>query len=119
MDELPVLPTYAFTSDWRGLLSVLLLIGLPLLVGLFTRPSTSARIKALALIVLAVFKGFIEAWLLAIDTGLDFAVWPAVMNSLITLIVAIALHFGVWRPTGAAAATQNTLVKDSAPVIRE
>lgn len=101
---IPELPVYAFAPNWGGLASLVLTVLLPIVVGIVTRPSTSAQIKALLLLALAVVKTFADAFLAAANAGVEFHPVPVLMNILINFAVAVAVHYGLWKPTGVAPA---------------
>lgn len=113
MNDIPQLPAYGFDpTSVSGLLSLAVAVALPILVGLVTRASTPAGVKAVLLLAFAAVKAFAEAWLDAVNTGVEF-LWTAVAISVVVnFLIAVAVHFGLWRPTGATAAAQRTLVTD-------
>lgn len=87
---------------WLGLaVSVLL----PLLVGLVTTRITQAGIKAVLLIALSTANGFLVEWG-APGPGYDLG--TAVVLSLVAFGTGVLMHFGLWKPTGAAALAQDT-----------
>ncbi|MBF9135338.1 hypothetical protein I0C86_41545 [Plantactinospora sp. S1510] len=112
MSDLPALPVYGFRADAGGLLSLAITILLPILVGLITRRSTSAGTKAVLLLTLAAVKVILEAWLQAANTAATFEWIPVVYTTAVNLAIAVAVHFGLYRPTGATDAAQRSLVAD-------
>lgn len=112
-DGIPELPAYGFDpTSVSGLLSLVLALLLPLLVGLLTKQSWSASTKAILLLVLSTVKAFVEAWLDAVNGGVEF-LWTAVAISVVTnFVIAVVVHFGLWKPTGATAAAQRSGIKD-------
>lgn len=112
--EVPELPAYGFTPDLGGLLSVIITVLLPIFVGLVTRSSTSSALKGVLLLGVAAVKVVVEAWLQAENTGVDFEFVPVVVSVLINFVIAVAVHYGLWKPTGVTAAAQRTLVTDPA-----
>lgn len=113
MNEIPELPAYGFDpTSVSGLLSLVLTLALPLLVGLLTKQSWSAGFKAVLLLAFSAVKAFVEAWLDAANSGVDF-LWTAVAISIVTnFMIAVVVHFGLWKPTGATDAAQRSGVKD-------
>lgn len=113
MNEIPSLPVYGFDpTSITGLLSLVIAVVLPLLVGLMTKQSWSPGAKATLLLLFAAVKSFVEAWLDAANTSQPF-LWTAVAVTIMTnFVIAVAVHFGLWRPTGATDAAQRSLVKD-------
>lgn len=99
---IPDLPVYAFAPNWGGLASLFLTFLLPIAVGIVTRPSTSAKAKALVLLLFAVAKTFVEAFVSAQAAGVEFQPIPVLMNILINFGIAVAGYFGLWKPTGVA-----------------
>lgn len=113
MNEIPELPVYGFDpTSVSGALSMLITMLLPLLVGLVTKRSTSPGVKALLLLLFAAVKTFFTAWLDAANAGVEF-LWTAVLISVVVnFAIAAVVHLGLWKPTGASGAAQDTLVKD-------
>lgn len=92
---LPELPGYLFQANLAGVISLVLTVLLPVLVGLATKSQASPAIKACLLLVLAGVKSVVEAWLAG---NLGWAVmWTIVVN----VVIAIAIHFGLWKPPNA------------------
>jgi len=101
------LPTYLFEPSLAGLLSLVVTVILPLLVGLVTTRVTGAGVKAVILLVLATVKTVVEAWIAA-GAGVDWDFVPVLYNAVVNFGIAVAIHFGLWKPTGASTAAQNT-----------
>jgi len=100
MDELPVI--YAFTPNLAGLLSLVLMMAIPLGVGLVSTRITSAKTKALLLLLFMGLKVFIEAFIAALAAGVEFLPIPIIMNLVVNMVFAAGIHFGLWKPTGVA-----------------
>jgi hypothetical protein len=112
-DDIPALPVYGFDpQSLSGLLSLAITVLLPILVGLLTKRSTSAGTKALLLLAFAAVKSFLEAWLQASNTSVDFAFVPVAISVVVNFALAAVVHLGLWKPTGASGAAQDTLIKD-------
>lgn len=116
---IPDLPVYAFAPNWGGLASLFLTILLPLLVGIVTRPSTSANAKALLLLVLALVKTFVEAFVAAQTAHVAFQAVPVLMNVVVNFGIAVALYYGLLKPTGVASGVAESVgPKDPKPRVR-
>jgi hypothetical protein len=74
---------------------------LPILVAVITTRAASGAIKALALLILSAASGFLIAWLDAVNHALAFDFSQAGFTAVTGLVVAIAGHFGFWKPVGA------------------
>lgn len=85
---------------------------LPILVGLVTKRSTSAAVKAVLLAFLAAVTSVGTEALAAHGAGTGWAWQTTAFNALVGFTVAVAGYFGLWKPTGVAGAAQDTLVKD-------
>jgi hypothetical protein len=109
MDELPELPTYVFSPNVGGLLSLVLTMLLPLLVAIVTTRITSANVKAILLLALVVVKTFIEALISAEQQHIDFDAVPFLMNLVLNFIIAVVMHFGLWKPTGVSTTIQENV----------
>lgn len=83
---------------------------LPILVGLVTTRVTDGRIKAILLAALAAVIGLGTELLASIQTGTTYDLGQGLLLALTSFLVAVAMHFGLWKPTGVAGAAQNVLV---------
>src|SRR5689334_3356929 len=106
--DVPALPVYGFDpSSISGLLSLVITVLLPLVVGLLTTRTTSAGLKAVLLLLAAGVKAFLEAWLQAANTAVDFAFVPVAISIAVNFAIAVVVHFGLWKPVGASDAAQR------------
>lgn len=106
--DLPTLPTYMFEANLRGLLSLVLTVLMPIVVGLLTKPSTPSQVKALGLLALSAVKAVVEA---VMAGGANFNLTTTVYTVGINFAIAVVMYYGLLKPTGVAGAAQNTLVK--------
>lgn len=91
---------------------------LPLLVGLVTTKVTDSKIQALLLAGLSLVVSVASSALSAHAAGQAFDLVSAVLTALAGFITSVGAHFGLWKPTGAAAAVLGVLRKapaDPAP----
>ncbi|MEV4576010.1 hypothetical protein AB0K16_22460 [Nonomuraea jabiensis] len=90
-----------------------LLVGtvLPLLVGFVNKESASAGAKAVWLAVLSAVGGGLSSALDAVNAGVVWDWRSAIVTAVGTFLIAVGMHFGLWKPTGAAAAAQRSGVK--------
>ncbi|MFG1780622.1 hypothetical protein ACGFIR_31525 [Micromonospora sp. NPDC049051] len=96
---LPELPTYLFTPNLAGLLSLALTILLPLSAALFMRQSWSAGPKGLVLLALAALKAFLEAWLAATEAGIAFNVVEVGYAVVMNFGIAVGAYVGLLKNT--------------------
>ena len=85
-----------------------LAIVLPLLVGLVTTRVTSSRVKAILLAAFSVITAMLTSLLAANEAGVAYDLGAGLIAALGTFIVAVAMHFGIWKPTGATDVVQET-----------
>jgi hypothetical protein len=71
---------------------------LPILVAVITDRVAQGAVKAIVLLGLAALTSFLSSWLVALNGGLPFDFAQAAFGVLITFIVAVAVHFGFWKP---------------------
>lgn len=95
-----------------GVLGLILNFGLPLLVGLLTRPSWSPQIKGTVLLTIALVKTILEAWVLALASGVPFNFWSVLIATAINFAIAVAGWFGLLKGTSIAELAKNSLLKD-------
>lgn len=86
------------TITLAQLISLLVGTLLPILVAVITDRAASGAVKAVTLLALAAVSSFLSAWLVALNTGADFDFSQAAFGVLVTFIVAVATHFGFWKP---------------------
>jgi hypothetical protein len=89
-----------FSLNWIAVLTFVISIFLPLLVGLVTKLTTSAGVRAILLAFLAAVAGFLTELLSALTNGTPYDVGLALLLWIGTFVVAVASHFGIWKPTG-------------------
>lgn len=82
---------------------------LPILVGLVTKASTSSATKALLLATLSAVTAIVTA-LIQVEGSLDL--YPVVLSAVEIFVIAVAVHYGLWKSTGVTEAVQGTLVAD-------
>jgi hypothetical protein len=85
---------------------------LPVLVGLVTKASTSGSVKAVLLAALSAVTGVSSALIQANDSGQGVDLYPLALSAVSVFVVAVATHYGLWKPTEVSAAAQSALVKD-------
>jgi hypothetical protein len=71
---------------------------LPILVAVVTDRVASGAVKAITLLVLAALSSFLSEWLVALNAGGPFDAAQAGFGVLLTFVVAVAGHFGFWKP---------------------
>lgn len=94
------------TAYWLGLL---VSVVLPVLVGLVTTRVTSARAKAVLLLALTAATGFLVE--LAGPHGDGYSVGSAVLLWAVSFGTGVLTHFGLWKPVGVSAKTQDLFSK--------
>lgn len=77
---------------------------LPVAVGVVTKSTTSAGLKAILLAAFSCASGFLSEWG---EAGDGFMWSTALFTWGATFVTAVAMHFGVWKPTGVAAKAQE------------
>src|SRR5688500_13670649 len=72
---------------------------LPIVVALVTARAAAGTVKALALLLLSATSGYLISWLDAVNGGAAFDFSQASFTAALGFVVAVAAHFGVWKPT--------------------
>lgn len=85
---------------------------LPILVGLVTKASWGAGVRAVLLAALSALGGVGSSALDAANAGQSWDWKMATITASNVWLIAVAAHFGIWKPTGVSAAAKNSLVKD-------
>lgn len=97
------------TAYWLGLAVSFVL---PLLVGLVTTHVTHPGLKAVILLFLTAANGFLVE---LGNAGDDYNLSSALILWAVSFVTSVAAHFGLWKPTGAAAKAQAVGVKSNGP----
>jgi hypothetical protein len=101
-----------FAPTTAALLSLLLSFVLPLVVGLVTKASWPAGLKAVLLLALQAVGQLLLGWQAAADANASFD-WRGWLYAVgIGFVMSVATHFGLWRPVGAADTAQRMLIND-------
>lgn len=87
---------------WIGLL---ITFGLPLLVGVVTTHVTNSNVQAVILLLLSAGNGFLVEYAAPHPDG--YSVSSALVFALVGFAMAVASHFGLWKPTGVARVLQT------------
>lgn len=106
-DGAPAILSIAFAPTWVQLLTLLVTIVLPVLVGLVTTRETNSNRKTIYLVLLSAVTGFGSELLSALSNGQTYDAAAGLFTAVASLVVGIALHYGVWKPTGVAAAAAS------------
>lgn len=85
---------------------------LPILVGLVTTRVTSSGVRAGALAALAAITGLLTELLASINAGVAYDLGSGLVLALTAFIVAVAMHYGLWKPTTVSAKAQSVLVTE-------
>lgn len=87
-------------------LNVVVGVFLPILVGLVTKTTTSAAVKAWLLAVLNVAGAFITTY---INDPNTFDLFGAALTAVVSFVTSVAVYYGLWRPTGIAPAANRAI----------
>jgi phosphotransferase system glucose/maltose/N-acetylglucosamine-specific IIC component len=96
-----------FNLDIPQLIGLLSGIILPLVVGFVTTRFTDARFKAIALAFLSVVINILTELGDTLADGTRYDLGTALVAGLGTFLVAVGIHFGLWKPVGATDKVQS------------
>lgn len=99
-----------FTLDPALIIALLVSTVLPLLVGLVTTRVTHGGVKAVLLAALALVTSLLTELGNAIAAGVSYDVGRGLLLAIPVFLVAVGMHFGLWKPVGASEGAQNVLV---------
>lgn len=85
---------------WVQVLTFLVAVALPVLVALVTQRMASSGLKAAVLAALAAATGFLSELLDALVNQTPYDVGAALLIWLGSFVIAVAVHFGLWKPGG-------------------
>jgi hypothetical protein len=104
-----------FTMDPATVVQFLIAFVLPLLVGLVTRQTVSAGVKAVLLAGLNLALSLLTELGRALSAGQVYDLGAALFLALPAFVMSVGGHFGIWKPTGTSEKAQLALVTDHAP----
>lgn len=93
-------------------LSLIIGVVLPLLVGVLTKASWPAGVRAVLLLFLAGVTSVLSDLLGSLNGGPAFDLGVSLLTALGTFLVGVGMHFGFWQPTRASAVVQSIGVRD-------
>lgn len=96
-----------FNADWPLIIGLLVSTILPLFVGLVTTRVTHPGAKAALLAGLAALTGILSELGSALTTGTPYDLGTGLVTALGAFLIAVGLHYGLYKPTGASAAVQS------------
>ena len=106
-----------FDVSWSLIIEALVAVILPLVVGLITTRATPSATKALLLAGLNILSTGLTDLLFAINTEADFDLGNWLVAAITSFATSAATYYGLWKPTGTAAALQRVGSKDSPPEV--
>jgi peptidoglycan/LPS O-acetylase OafA/YrhL len=89
-----------FVPSWVGILTLVVSVILPALVGLVTKVVTSPNKKAIILTLLSALTGFGGELLNALVNHTAYNVFAGIITFVTAFIIGVAVHFGFLKPTG-------------------
>lgn len=90
-----------FQSTLGLLIWLLATVLMPVAVGLVTKATTSSALQSVFLLGLSLINGVLSA---ALAAGDGFSWGKAILQAAVSFVIAVAVHYGVWKPTGVTAA---------------
>ena len=97
----------SFTLDPALIIQLLVSTVLPLLVGLVTKTVTHGGIKAVLLAGLALVTSLLTELGASITAGTTYVLGQGLLLAIPTFLTAVGLHYGLWKPIGAATKAQE------------
>lgn len=86
---------------------------LPLVVGLVTKESWFPGLKSVLLAALTGVSGVLGEWQSVATNHQSFDWKSAVVTAGIGWAIAVATHYGLWKPTGTTQVAQQSVVRDT------
>lgn len=103
--------------DLAQVISLLIGVVLPLLVGLVTKWETSSSFRAILLLLLSAVSAFATEFLASMNSGTAFDFGATLLSVLGTFLVGVGMHFGIWKATGASDAVKRIGSPNAPPVL--
>jgi len=99
-----------FNLPWPVILGMVVSVILPLIVGLVTTRVTNSGLKAVLLAALAAITGLGTELIAALNSGQTYDLGNGIVLALTSFLIAVGLHYGIYKPTTLSAKAQNVLV---------
>lgn len=96
-----------FTLDAALVIQLVVSTVLPLLVGLVTKTVTRPGAKAVLLAALSLLTSLLVELGASITAGATYDIGQGLLLALPTFLIAVGLHYGLWKPVGAAEKLQE------------
>lgn len=93
-----------FGSTLAMVLWLVVTVLMPVAVGLLTKPSTPAAVKSLGLVAASLINGLLSE-ALAAGNGYDWR--KAILQAVVSFVIAGASYARLWRPLGVTGAAQQ------------
>jgi hypothetical protein len=97
----------SFEPNLPMVLTLLVSIVFPLLVGVVTKKTASGRFKAVLLASISLASGLASQLLAAVTAGTTFDLFTALVTGVGAWLIAIGTYEGFWKPTGIGDAAQS------------
>lgn len=104
------MPLYGF--DTTQLLGLLLTVVLPVVVAVVTKESWASGLKSTLLAGLTALTAVLTEAVASGVNHVSFGWRPVVLQALVGWAIAVATHYGLWKPSGIAASLAKTGVSD-------
>ncbi|QGJ89458.1 hypothetical protein PBI_SMARTIES_54 [Microbacterium phage Smarties] len=105
-------PVVSVAFDWPLIVGMIVSVVLPLLVGLVTTRITNSGVRATILAALAAITGLLTELGNSMTAGETYNLGMGIVFALAAFLVAVGMHFGIYKPTGASTAAQNAFGGD-------
>lgn len=93
--------------DPAQVISMLIGVVLPLVVGLVTKWETAPSVRAVLLLLLSAVSAFMTELLSSITGNSIFDVGATLLAVLSTFLIGVGMHFGFYKPIGASDAAKR------------
>jgi hypothetical protein len=103
---------FEFTLPPTLVISLLVGVILPIIVGLVTTRVTNSGIRATLLALLAAGTGLLTELGETIATGTPYDLGVGGISALAAFLTGVGLHFGLYKPTGVAERAQAVGTRD-------
>lgn len=100
-------PVVAFTLDWGVVVQIILATIMPVVVALVSTRVTKSNVRSWLLSGLTLATSLLTELGRSIATGTPFDIGIALLAAIPAFVISVSTYYGVWKPTGIAAAAQD------------
>lgn len=103
---------FTFSLDPLTTVQLVLTVFMPIIVGLITTKATSGSVKAWLLAGATLTTSLLLGLYDSLSASASFDLGAALLAAIPAFAISVAMHYGLWKPTGVSEKAQETFVTE-------